>query len=236
MTTSHSRLPTSSITPISTGNSNAYLILDGDRSILVDAGMPGMAGRILAKARNAGIRPQDIGLIVLTHSHIDHVGSLFALKKATEAQVLIHAMEADHIRKGHSPFPAGTNRFSRVISFLGQRLLSRLVNFTPTEPDQIVTKKCDLRPLGFQGELLHTPGHSCGSICLLLEEGTALAGDTVFGIFPNSAFPPFAENVQELLSSWHLLLSAGCQEFLPGHGRPVSRALLQSSYDKLRKQ
>jgi glyoxylase-like metal-dependent hydrolase (beta-lactamase superfamily II) len=60
----------------------------------------------------------------------------------------------------------------------------------------------------------------------------AVAGDSIIGTMPGSPFPPFADDVDELMMSWKKLLGTGCQTFLPGHGRPVSREQLMTEYDR----
>jgi glyoxylase-like metal-dependent hydrolase (beta-lactamase superfamily II) len=60
----------------------------------------------------------------------------------------------------------------------------------------------------------------------------ALVGDTVFGVFRGSVFPPFADDVGVLIESWDKLLKTGSKIFLPGHGVEKSRKELQNGYNK----
>lgn len=55
----------------------------------------------------------------------------------------------------------------------------------------------------------------------------------VFGVFPGSIFPPFADNEGLMVESWKKLLDTGCKIFLPAHGSERSRELVQKQYDKL---
>src|SRR5207245_3912925 len=70
------------------------LLLVGDRLTLVDAGGPGSAGRVLGYIVGLGRRPEEVERIVVTHGHIDHVGALAELRRATGAQVCAHESEA----------------------------------------------------------------------------------------------------------------------------------------------
>lgn len=211
------------------GSSRAYLIANGSRSVLVDAGNAGRSRRVLAAAAKAGISPADIALVVITHTHFDHVGSLAALQKTTRAPVLVHAMEADCLRAGSSPFPAGTNAYGRFISRLGRRFFTRLSRFAPVEPEIVIGEPYSLAHLGLEAMVLPTPGHTAGSLSVVIAGQTALVGDSAFGILPHTAYPPFANDPPRLLESWRSLLDTGCRVFLPGHGRPVSRSLLVKS-------
>jgi len=68
----------------------------------------------------------------------------------------------------------------------------------------------------------------------LVDDEIATVGDTMFGIYNNSVFPPFADKQAELIKSWHKLLRTDCHTFLPGHGKEIERKLLQKEYDKLK--
>jgi glyoxylase-like metal-dependent hydrolase (beta-lactamase superfamily II) len=79
---------------------------------------------------------------------------------------------------------------------------------------------------------MHTPGQSCGMMSVIIEEEIALVGDAMMGVYPNSIFVPFAEDADQLLMSWGKLLTTPCALFLPGHGSPISRALVEKCYFK----
>jgi glyoxylase-like metal-dependent hydrolase (beta-lactamase superfamily II) len=57
-------------------------------------------------------------------------------------------------------------------------------------------------------------------------------GDTLMGTFPYSIFPPFAEDIRTMILSWNKLLNTQCKLFLPGHGNPIKRSLLEKEYHK----
>lgn len=224
------------ITRIRAGNSQVYLVHNGSRSILVDAGIPRKAGRILAHVEKAGLSPHDVALIVITHAHFDHVGGLYALQRATGAAVLAHPYEAHSLRKGSGRFPAGTRPIFSLVSSVGQKLLAPLNRFHPVDAVQLIEETRPLDEYGIDGCILPTPGHTAGSISLILRDKVAIVGDTAFGIFRSTAYPPFADDPRALLESWRRLLDTGCRTFLPAHGRPVRRDLLQSGLDRRSKR
>ena len=75
-------------------------------------------------------------------------------------------------------------------------------------------------------ELIATPGHSDDSISVIVNNEIGLVGDTMFGVFKSSIFPPFADNPDEMVESWEKLFDTNCHTFLPGHGSEIKKELL----------
>lgn len=80
--------------------------------------------------------------------------------------------------------------------------------------------------------LVHTPGHTAGSVSLIVDDELALTGDTLFGVFRWSVYPPYASDAETMVRSWGKLLETKCSLFLPSHGTPIRRSLLKKDYDK----
>jgi glyoxylase-like metal-dependent hydrolase (beta-lactamase superfamily II) len=98
----------------------------------------------------------------------------------------------------------------------------------------IIDADYDLNPFGIEGRVVPTPGHSRGSVSVILESGEAFVGDTGFNVpfvSRKSVFPPWAEDVAVLGESWKKLLLSGARMFYPGHGRPFDREKLRRSLD-----
>ena len=204
---------------------------------LVDAGLMGKGRYKIEAIQKLGLPLTDIKRIIMTHTHYDHCGTLAELKELTGAQIMVQSEEAANLREGFTPLPRGTRWYSKAIVFLGDRLLpSSAGSFDPVESDIVVEGSCDLNQYDLPGEAIHTPGHTAGSLSILVDGEHALVGDTMFHIFKNSAMPPFANDVPELLGSWERLLETGCERFYPGHGSPFSRDLLEQSLDKEKKK
>jgi glyoxylase-like metal-dependent hydrolase (beta-lactamase superfamily II) len=212
------------------GRCNCFLVSDGRASLLVDSGLA-RSWKVLS--RRLDERTADEGalaLLVLTHAHFDHAGNAARLRERG-VPVAIHREEAGNLRRGDGTLPRGTNWLTRrIVEPLGRLLQSRL-RYAPSESQLVVEgERHDLRPLGFDAYLLHLPGHSPGSLAVIVGEEIALVGDAVFGLGP--VFPPFADDPALLVSSWKRLLDTGCRLFLPAHGLPVSRERLQRGYDR----
>ena len=203
---------------IKAGSSNVYLIKNGNESILVDAGNKNKGKKILRIMRNHGINPEDIALIVITHCHYDHVGSLHYLKEKTGACVLVHHQEAENLKNGFLDLPDGTNLLSMFLVWLGRSLQSFMGKFHPVQPDIAIEQRYDPDINGINCYVIPTPGHTEGSLSLIFEDEAAFVGDAAFNIF-RKVYPPFANNRQKLLESWEFLLNTKVKYIFPGHGR-----------------
>src|SRR2546428_13907053 len=76
---------------------NTYLVDAPLGLVLVDTGLPGSEKRILSTMARLGKQPRKVKLIVLTHRHIDHIGSAAALKKETGASLASHQFEKPYV-------------------------------------------------------------------------------------------------------------------------------------------
>lgn len=207
------------ITTLDLGVSAAYAVR-GRRTVLVDTGPEGAEQRLLRKLRRAGIDPRSIALIVLTHCHPDHAGNAAALRERLGAPVAVHRAEADWARAGRSAFYTPIRPFGRLLV----RVLTP--TFPAVTPDVLLDDGEDLDTHGAPLTVLHTPGHTPGSITLLHRpDGDALVGDLLAGGFlrrNRPALPFLAQDVDQITRSVHDVLAAAPTRLLFGHGKPAS--------------
>lgn len=204
------------------GITNTYLVRDSG-AILVDSGEPGRAAAVLRKLRSRVGPLPDIRLLLLTHGHLDHTGNADALKRETGARVAIHEGDAGWLTRGDLAIPDGLTPWGRLMGACARRVIPRLLSAPAVAPDIVLADDLSLAVYGIAGRVVHTPGHTPGSITLLLESGDAIVGDLVMNGLPFCLRPSLAvigDSRAELEASWRHLLDLGARTIHPGHGRP----------------
>jgi len=148
----------------------SYLIY-GETITLIDTGVAGCERQIFDYIRSTGRDPSEIVLIILTHSHPDHIGAARAIRQATGCSIAAHPAERAWIedvecQNRERPVPG----FATLVGGPVQ-LDHELVDGDSIEPDE--TRAGEM-------QVFHTPGHSAGSISLFLHsEGVLFSGDAV---------------------------------------------------------
>lgn len=219
------------IVQIMSGRSNVFLLTNGKTNILIDTSVSRLWTKLQKRLSKLGIRTIDY--LILTHAHFDHADNANRIKSKFGASVIIHKNEEEYLVKGDSITPKGATAITKLVVSAGKGLVSMsLLRYEPCKPD-IVTGSCyDLKEMGFDAYLIHTPGHTRGSASLIVDDEIAIVGDTMFGVFRNSVFPPYAEDVDMMIKSWGKLLETECIEFLPSHGTSNSRLMVERDYIK----
>lgn len=216
------------------GRSNSFLILDRNHTAMVDTGRQQRLKSLLNRIQIAGAKTIDY--LILTHTHFDHAENAAYLKEHFGLRIIVHQSESELLKKGENPIVAGTIPPTRFLARLLARRIQQTFHYQPVTPDILVSKELNLAPLGINGYILYTPGHTQGSMSVIIENEIAIVGDTLFGIFPGSVFPPFGQDLPQMIKSWSLLVGTGCKIFLPAHGGERSLHLLSKQYCKYSKR
>ena len=216
------------ITRVLFGRSNVYLLSNGTSRLLVDTGAAGDGKRLLKRLGQAG----RLDAVIMTHTHFDHAGNAGMLKEQLSPVFIIQEREKDFLESGDSPIPKGTKAYTRLIYRLGAERKQHWFHIAGVKADIVFGERYDLLDFGFNAFVLHTPGHSAGSSCVVADNEIALVGDTVGGFNPGSVFPPWGDDASEMVRSWKKLLDTSCHTFHPTHGFPVSRQRLEKEYER----
>ncbi|HOU03629.1 MAG TPA: MBL fold metallo-hydrolase [Bacteroidales bacterium] len=215
---------------ILSGRSNVFLLTNGLTNILIDTSAGFMWKTLEKRLDKLGI--EQISLLILTHSHFDHAANAARIKEKYKAQVIIHKSEAKYLATGDNILPTGTNTVTKFIVSTFAKKFQSFALYQSCNYDCTVDDVFNLSIFGFNAYLIHTPGHTQGSVSLIIDDEIALVGDTMFGIFRWTVFPPFASDQDQLLKSWDKLLNTKCRIFIPSHGSANSRSLVERDYYK----
>jgi glyoxylase-like metal-dependent hydrolase (beta-lactamase superfamily II) len=162
--------------------SNVYLLADEDRLTLVDAGLTSDVDQIVGQLEEGGYTLRQLGTIVLTHAHGDHVGGAAELARRSDAQIVTQRDEVPYVEQSESLRPSSL--VGRVLNWVSSPLV-RLVLPTPAcEVDRAVEDGDVVEALGGL-EVVHTPGHTPGAMSLYQRERRILfCGDVLFNADP----------------------------------------------------
>ncbi len=181
-------------------DSNVFLVT-GDEPFVVDTGTGSNHDRILAKlcSLSPGKQPSRI---ILTHRHYDHVGGAGRLAKELGAEVYIHELDAGVVETAD--------------------LRGTAAHFFTSKMDPVKTNHLKGGEVFETGdhrfEVVHTPGHTAGGICLFdRTSGDLISGDTVF-VGGVGRWDLESGNREELAASVKKLISLNPKAIYPGHG------------------
>jgi len=212
--------------------SNAYIVR-GRKTILVDTGSPREGIKIMQALARVGIEPKDFSLILHTHAHIDHAGSTLQLKRWIDVPAAVHAEDAVMLARG---------RMDPLIpTSLEGRMIVPFVNkpFPAVKPEILIDTEISLKDFGVGGKIIFTPGHTSGSISIVLDNGEAIIGDLMMGgnlggtLFPaRPHYHYYADDLDQVRQSIKKLIHSDVKRFYVGHGGPLEVEDVRSYFSK----
>jgi glyoxylase-like metal-dependent hydrolase (beta-lactamase superfamily II) len=178
-----------------------YLIDFAGDLVLIDTGAGGSSSQLVRNMEMLGLDPKALSLVILTHCHIDHIGSAPFFRQKYGAKIVIHELDAKALETG-DPVRTAANWYGTT--------------FPPTKIDRRLTGARET--LKFGGEelhCLHTPGHTPGSVSLYIDraETRVLFGQDIHGPFHKA----FGSDISAWKKSMRTLLALEADILCEGH-------------------
>ena len=214
------------------GITNCFFIERNGITLLVDTGQKRYSKKLKTQLSILLKNYNKLDYLILTHTHYDHAENANMVKQLFSPEIIAHKSETQFLKEGFTKLPRGTNIFTDTICKLGNRFAHKIAEYNPVETDLEIEDS-----FGFKNipgiKIIHTPGHTIGSLSVIIDDEIALVGDTMFGIFKEKIMPPFADHKKDLYESWSKLLETSCKSFIPAHGKLIKRVLVEKHINKL---
>jgi hydroxyacylglutathione hydrolase len=203
---------------IDLGFVNAFLVKATDGFILIDTGPTQAWYHLEAELKHAECLPDRLKLVMITHGDFDHTGNCAVLQRRYGAKIAMHPGDLEMVVNGVPLNRRIKGIFGWVFRWLEKRQARGFMRF---RPDILLSNEQVISGYGLTARIIHTPGHTKGSVSILLSDGQLFVGD----VLSNRVRPglsPFIEDAEELNRSLDALKQTGAQRVYPGHGRPFN--------------
>ncbi len=201
---------------------NAFLIKAKEGFILIDTGLSTQWEKLENELTSAGCLPGKIKLVILTHGDRDHTGNCKKIQEKYGVKIAMHQDDYSIVETGFSGkrrIKSFTQRILFLIPTLLRKLQKNKLNINKFKPDIFLKDGQNLKEYGFDAKIIHTPGHTKGSIAILTDQGDLFVGDTLVDTKkPETA--TIIENPNELKQSIEKLKKLDIKMVYPGHGKP----------------
>ena len=204
-------------------DSHTYLL--GDPSSqdlsLIDPGLVRKGSYKIESIKKLGIEPKSIKRVIMTHTHLDHIGCLSEIQKLIpHTEIWIHTLEAEPLQEGDERTVYGMDMFKQLCQ-AQYGLKAGAFAFAVNRKLQ-GGENLDLG--GMAWEILHIPGHSMGSVALYHPTKRILIpGDVVYADHAIGRFDLHGANGKELGKSLMRLAELEVRMLLPGHNEIVEK-------------
>jgi glyoxylase-like metal-dependent hydrolase (beta-lactamase superfamily II) len=211
---------------------NWYVIEQGGRLTVLDAGLPADWLRFVSVLARLGHAPADVDAVLITHHHRDHAGNAERLR-SSGARVLAHPAEAPYLRGERKRSDRRMVRYLRRPWYLAYilRYVAKGITRTPAVAQLDELSDGEIVDVPGSPRVVHAPGHTAGSCALLLEDRSLLfTGDALVTLDvargprgrkgPQVVRGPHTEDADLAIESLAALAATNAKTILPGHGEP----------------
>lgn len=202
-------------------DSHVYVIGDpaSQDLSLIDAGLVGKGAYKIKAIRELGIDPAAIKRIIMTHTHLDHIGCLAEImRQIPGVELWVHQLEAEQLEQGDERTVHGMDMF--------RQMCEMQFGVKPGDFKFQVYRRLEggesLEIGGMTWEVIHIPGHSMGGIALYHRPTkTLIPGDVVYADYAIGRFDLYGADASALKNSLFSLAELEVDILLPGHNRIV---------------
>ena len=202
---------------------SAYALVEGDKAVLVDTGVPGSELQIVEALQAEDVPITNVKLIVITHAHADHTGSAERLREMSGAPVAIQKADAHYVESGTNAAVVPATFLGRLVAVFSEKMNAKMqVRF---KPDIVFEEALSLAEYGFAARIIPTPGHTSGSVSVITNDGDAIIGDSVarqFMVGGKPSFPIFATDKEKVIASLKAILAENPRRIYSGHAGEVT--------------
>ena len=215
------------IKTIGLDGTNCYLVKTDSGNILIDTGFPFQRSKLENVLEKEGCKPGNLKLIVVTHGDIDHTGNCAYLRKKYNVEIAMHEGDTEMCMNDGKTRDRGKIPANFPIPLLVLWLIKGFLIFSfkqaawgkPFEkfkPDLLLEDGQNLAEYGFDATIIYTPGHSKGSISVLIDNDRNLICGDLFSIAWGRIIKSIDENGLKRLKELKI------KDIYPGHGNPFS--------------
>ena len=205
--------------PLKMGTVNCYLVETSTGYILIDTGSSSACADLEKALESAGCQPGDLDLIVITHGDFDHIGNAAYLRNEFGAKIVMHAADSGMAERGDM---FSNRKKANFLTGVMAPVISFLFGFGRSKrfkPDLYIDEGVALSEYGLDARVLSIPGHSQGSIGILIAGGDLICGDLLENT-EKPALGSLADNPAAAHKSVEKLKSLEIRTVYPGHGQP----------------
>jgi len=190
------------------GKINSFLLI-GRKVVIVDSGFSHHYKNVLKYLYSYHISKDQVSLIILTHAHIDHYDNINKIRERFNVPILATEAAQNYFRQGANEPTEPTRLLSKAVKFVGYPKKVAAV-----APDIAIKEKFDLRPFGVDGFVILTPGHTKGSLSIIVNGTDCLTAD----LLRKGKTAWFIENRKEHAESVKQLKNLNIKIVHPSHG------------------